>query len=186
MQIWRKRPGRFGHLQLCQVDRGYTHWGIVPDSNNFRFMSNRPGTVSDKWYWRCLANALVCSPLTDSRRKGFKIPCQAPSPVYLPSLVKTPKWLYPLNVARYVLAPHRLHTVDSTQVLVACSMFEGLVKLSHMQWHTWTCGGVAHSFSTAVKWLSELKKRHQDCLMSSSQSFYGLGLWSVAHSLQCQ
>jgi len=32
---------------------------------------------------------------------------------------------------------------------------EGLVKLSHMGWRTWTCGGVAHSFCTAVKRLSE-------------------------------
>jgi len=30
---------------------------------------------------------------------------------------------------------------------VACSTNtgEGLVKLSHVQWRTWTCGGVAHS-----------------------------------------
>jgi len=35
---------------------------------------------------------------------------------------------------------------------VACStnVGEGLVKLSHVQWHTWTCGGVAHSFCTAI------------------------------------
>ena len=37
---------------------------------------------------------------------------------------------------------------------------EGLVKLSHVVWHTWTCGGVEHSFCTAVKRLSESKKRH--------------------------
>jgi len=38
-------------------------------------------------------------------------------------------------------------------VFVACSanMGEGLVKLSHVQWCIWTCGGVAHSFSTAIK-----------------------------------
>jgi len=32
-------------------------------------------------------------------------------------------------------------------VFVACSTNagEGLVKLSHMVWRTWTCGGVAHS-----------------------------------------
>jgi len=29
------------------------------------------------------------------------------------------------------------------------------------------CGGVAYSFSTAVKWLSESKKHCQDCLMST-------------------
>ena len=28
---------------------------------------------------------------------------------------------------------------------------EGLVKLSPVQWHTWTCGGVAHSSWTAVR-----------------------------------
>ena len=31
----------------------------------------------------------------------------------------------------------------------------------------------AHTFCMAVKCLSELKKHHQDCLMSSAQSFYG-------------
>ena len=61
---------------------------------------------------------------------------------------------------------------------VACNINagEGLVKLSHMIWCTLTCGGVAHSFFTAVKWLSESKKRCQNCLMSSAQSFYGLCL----------
>jgi len=49
----------------------------------------------------------------------------------------------------------------------------------------WTCRGVAHSFCTAVKQLSEQKKRCQDCLMSSTQSLYGLCLRSVAHSLIC-
>ena len=44
---------------------------------------------------------------------------------------------------------------------------------------------VAHSFRTAVKRLSEPKKCHQDCLMSSAQSFYGPCLQSVAHSLNC-
>ena len=56
-------------------------------------------------------------------------------------------------------------------------------KLSHVQWHTWTCGGVTHSFCTAVKWLSEFKKHRQDCLMSSTQSLYRLCLRSVTHSL---
>jgi len=57
-----------------------------------------------------------------------------------------------------------------TPAFVACntSAEEGLVKLSHMQRRTWMCGGVAHSFCTAVKWLSEPKKCHQDCLMSSA------------------
>ena len=44
---------------------------------------------------------------------------------------------------------------------------------------------MAHSFCTVVKWLSESKKRRQVCLMSSTQSFYGLCLQSVAHSLVC-
>ena len=76
-----------------------------------------------------------------------------------------------------------------TPAFVACSTNagEGLVKLSHVVRRTWTCGGVAHSFSTAVKRLSESKKRCQDCLMSSAQSFYIYGpcLQSVAHSLTC-
>jgi len=74
-----------------------------------------------------------------------------------------------------------------TPTFVACSTNagEGLVKLSHMVWHTWTCGGVAHFFCTAVKRLSESKKRHQDCLMSSAQPFYGPCLQSVAHSFTC-
>jgi len=32
-----------------------------------------PGAVNDKWYWRCLANALALSPRTDSTTKCFKI-----------------------------------------------------------------------------------------------------------------
>ena len=72
-----------------------------------------------------------------------------------------------------------------TPAFVACSTNagEGLVKLSHVVWCTWTYGGVAHSFCTAVKRLSESKKHRQDCLILSSQSFYGLCLRSV--SLTC-
>ena len=72
-----------------------------------------------------------------------------------------------------------------TPVFVPCSTNAGrdLVKVSDMQWRTWMCGGVAHSFCTAVKRLPESKKRHQDCLMSSAQSFYGPCLRFVAHSL---
>ena len=47
------------------------------------------------------------------------------------------------------------------------------------------CGGVAHSFCTAVKQLSESKKYRQDCLMSSAQSFYGPCLQSVVQSRTC-
>ena len=47
------------------------------------------------------------------------------------------------------------------------------------------CGGVAHSFCMAVKWLSASKKHRQDCLMSSAQLFYSLCLRSVVHSLAC-
>ena len=47
------------------------------------------------------------------------------------------------------------------------------------------CGGVAHFFWTTVKWLFESKIRHQDCLMSSAQLFYGPCLWLVAHLLTC-
>ena len=47
---------------------------------------------------------------------------------------------------------------------VACSTNagEGLVKLSHVQWRTWTCGGVACFFCTAVKQLSETSPRLSD------------------------
>ena len=38
---------------------------------------------------------------------------------------------------------------------------------------------------TVVKWLSEPKKHHQDCLMLSAQSFCGQCLRSVACSLTC-
>ena len=55
---------------------------------------------------------------------------------------------------------------------------EGLVKLTYLD-----CGGVARSFCTAVKWLSESKKHRQDCLMSSAQSFYSPCLWLVVHLL---
>jgi len=36
-------------------------------------------------------------------------------------------------------------------VFVACSTNagEGLVKLSHVVWRTWTCGGVAHSHKSS-------------------------------------
>jgi len=36
----------------------------------------------------------------------------------------------------------------SHPAFVACSTNtgEGLVKLSHMVWRTWTCGGVLHSY----------------------------------------
>ena len=73
------------------------------------------------------------------------------------------------------------------RAFVACSINagEGLVKLSHVVWRTWTCGGVVQSFCTAVKRLPESKKRCQDCLMSSAQSFYGPCLQSVAHSFTC-
>jgi len=37
----------------------------------------------------------------------------------------------------------------------------------------------------SVQWLSEPKKRQQDCLMSSAQSFSSPWLCSVAHSLTC-
>ena len=50
-----------------------------------------------------------------------------------------------------------------TPAFVACSTNagKGLIKLSHVQCRTWTCGGVAYSFCTAVKRLSESKRRHQ-------------------------
>jgi len=44
-------------------------------------------------------------------------------------------------------------------------------KTDHMQRYTWTCGGVAHSFSTAVQQLSEPKKHHQDCLIQALSRF---------------
>ena len=73
-----------------------------------------------------------------------------------------------------------------TPAFVTCSTNagEGLVKLITCN-RTWTCGGVAHSFCTAVKRLSEPKKRRQDCQMSSAQSFYGSCLQSVVYSLTC-
>jgi len=68
-----------------------------------------------------------------------------------------------------------------TPALVVCKG-EGLVKLI-------TCNDIPgrveewHSFCIAVKRLSEAKKRFQDCLMLSFQSFYGPCSWLVAHSL---
>ena len=52
-----------------------------------------------------------------------------------------------------------------TPVFVACSTNagEGLVKLSHVQWHTWTCGGVAQSWKSR-KWVhyrSQTQTAHQ-------------------------
>jgi len=83
---------------------------------------------------------------------------------------------------------HKQHLASYPGLLapafVTCSTNagEGLVKLSHVVWRTWMCGGVAHSFCTAVKWLSESKKRRQ---ILSSQLFYGPCLQSVVHSLTC-
>jgi len=71
-----------------------------------------------------------------------------------------------------------------TPAFVTCSTNtgEGLVKLI-------TCnnvpGHVKEWHIPSVKQLSEPKKRCQDCLMLSTQSFYGSCLWLVAHSLTC-
>jgi len=62
---------------------------------------------------------------------------------------------------------------------------EGLVKLMTHLDIGWVCEGVAHSLRTAVKQLTEPMKCCQDCVMSSGQSFYGLCLQLVAHSLTC-
>ena len=62
----------------------------------------------------------------------------------------------------------------SHPVFVACSTNagEGLVKLSHVQWRTWTCGGVVHSWKSC-KWVRyrsqtqtvpQLSARHQTVL----------------------
>ena len=82
----------------------------------------------------------------------------------------------------------QLHPVQSqsrTHPSVCHLQYYRREGLSHMQWCTWMCWGVVHSFCTAVKRLSESKKRHQDCLMSSTQSFYSPCLQSVVHSLTC-
>ena len=68
----------------------------------------------------------------------------------------------------------------STSVFVACSINtgEGMVKLimcSNIQYLDigCTCGGLAHSFCTAItQLLSKAEKHHQDYLMSTTQ-------WSV-------
>ena len=44
---------------------------------------------------------------------------------------------------------------------------------------------MAHSFCTAVKWLSDPKKCQQGCLISSAQSFYSVCLQLAAHSITC-
>jgi len=73
-------------------------------------------------------------------------------------------------------------------VSVACSINVGedLVKMItcsdipvHNLWRA------AYSFCTDVWLLSEPKKRHQDCLMSTAHSLHGLWLQSVVHSLNC-
>ena len=48
-----------------------------------------------------------------------------------------------------------------------------------------TCGGVAYSFCIAVAWLSELKKCHQDCLISSAQLFYICSVFVIGSALTC-
>ena len=58
-----------------------------------------------------------------------------------------------------------------------------------MQRHSYAlgehCRGVAHSFCTAVKRLSEPKKHCQYCLMSTTLLLHGPWSQSVAHSLAC-
>jgi len=53
------------------------------------------------------------------------------------------------------LVPRPSHPSICRILPLACStnIGEGLVKLSHIQWHTWTCWGVAHSRETASKWV---------------------------------
>ena len=74
-----------------------------------------------------------------------------------------------------------------TPVFVACSTNagKGLVKLIDVLYVDigWIKEGVAGSFCTAVKWLSEPKKCLQDCQMSSAQSLHGPCLWSVYSTL---
>jgi len=51
-----------------------------------------------------------------------------------------------------------------TQAFVACSTNtgEGLVKLNHVQWCTWTCAGVAHYSYKAAFWTQEMSPRLSD------------------------
>ena len=58
-------------------------------------------------------------------------------------------------------------------------------KMSHMQWYTWTCGGVAHSFCTAVKWLSEPKKSHQHRLHDVERSVILRFVFVISSALTC-
>ena len=71
-------------------------------------------------------------------------------------------WLLLVECMKLSLVP--------TPAFVACSTNtgEGLVKLSHLVWHTWTCGGVAHSRKTASKWV---------CYQSQTQTIERLSAW---------
>ena len=86
MQVQRE-PGRFGHVQLRQVDRGRVEtWGVVSDSNNSCFMSNCP------WHreWRtvscCPANALASSPWTDGTERALLGTAPCVSTLHLPDI----------------------------------------------------------------------------------------------------
>ena len=55
-----------------------------------------------------------------------------------------------------------------TPVFVACSINarEGLVKLSHLVWRTWTCGGVVVYSCKAAFWIQDTLLRLSDVLRS--------------------
>jgi len=129
------------------------------------------------YVYRCVYVYVFMCMCVNVLEKGIWVP--------LPPTCRAPQWTGSStrctgSLASYpgLLAP----------AFVACSSInagKGLVKLSHVVWHTWMCGGVAYSFCTAVKRLSESKKHRQDCLMSSAQSFYSPFLQSVVHLLTC-
>ena len=139
---------------------------------------------------RLLSSVFIATCLTfQPARKSFSL--QSPHWNYVwyhsnvPDFPK-PVVAYPTGSLVPRLLPSFLNEASISFVACSTNAGEGLVKLSHVVWRTWTCGGVAHSFCTAVKQLSESKERYQDCRRSSAQSFSGLWWQSVAHSLTCR
>ena len=77
-----------------------------------------------------------------------------------------------------------------TPAFVTCStnVGGGLVKLITCndipgRWVDVWRSGTFILYTTAVKWLSKLKKLRQDCLMSSARSFYSRSVFVIGSTL---
>jgi len=65
-------------------------------------------------------------------------------------IVELAKTVCAHNMSAMTICTHDLASYPGLLAFVACStnVGEGLVKLSHVHWHTGMCGGVAHSWKS--------------------------------------